>query len=295
MKSYLLIVAMLALLCGTAQADVSLRGNVPPADQAPQSNMGRQLQSGAPSWLQAFIAKTTGALFKEVMKNQVCKSRNYSVAPRKYQRDGAGREIRLVLAGEICGTAAHGGALCQRHQVKGYPSIVFSHPTQGWDDWYGGAHTAEALYEFAAGYLQSDIVHIQSAREFERRVLDGGDFWLVDFYAPWCGPCMQLKPHLRRVSVELRGLAKVAMVDCAADAINGVAIPGGGYDEGPCTGLPQYPYLKAYPRDPRLKAEGAPHRLENPGEAQLHLIEVQSGNYISEDDIVRLADTYGRS
>ena len=39
----------------------------------------------------------------------------------------------------------------------------------------------------------------------------------------------------------------------------------------------------------------ASHRLENPGEVPLHLIEVQSGDYIGEDDIVRLEDTYGRS
>ena len=40
---------------------------------------------------------------------------------------------------------------------------------------------------------------------------------------------------------------------------------------------------------------GAVHRLENPGTDPLHLIEVQSGNYLGEDDIVRLEDTYGRS
>jgi mannose-1-phosphate guanylyltransferase / mannose-6-phosphate isomerase len=40
---------------------------------------------------------------------------------------------------------------------------------------------------------------------------------------------------------------------------------------------------------------GTPHRLENPGKIPLHLIEVQSGSYLGEDDIVRLEDTYGRS
>jgi mannose-1-phosphate guanylyltransferase / mannose-6-phosphate isomerase len=39
---------------------------------------------------------------------------------------------------------------------------------------------------------------------------------------------------------------------------------------------------------------GAQHRLENPGRIPLHLIEVQSGSYLGEDDIVRLEDTYGR-
>jgi len=39
---------------------------------------------------------------------------------------------------------------------------------------------------------------------------------------------------------------------------------------------------------------GAVHRLENPGKVMLNLIEVQSGSYLGEDDIVRLTDTYGR-
>jgi mannose-1-phosphate guanylyltransferase/mannose-1-phosphate guanylyltransferase/mannose-6-phosphate isomerase len=40
---------------------------------------------------------------------------------------------------------------------------------------------------------------------------------------------------------------------------------------------------------------GTEHRLENPGKIPLHLIEVQSGSYLGEDDIVRLEDSYGRS
>ncbi len=39
---------------------------------------------------------------------------------------------------------------------------------------------------------------------------------------------------------------------------------------------------------------GARHRLENPGKVPLHLIEVQSGSYLGEDDIVRFDDVYGR-
>ena len=39
---------------------------------------------------------------------------------------------------------------------------------------------------------------------------------------------------------------------------------------------------------------GAVHRIENPGTEVLQIIEVQSGGYLGEDDIVRLDDTYGR-
>jgi mannose-1-phosphate guanylyltransferase/mannose-6-phosphate isomerase len=39
---------------------------------------------------------------------------------------------------------------------------------------------------------------------------------------------------------------------------------------------------------------GTTHRLENPGKVALHLIEVQSGSYLGEDDIVRFEDVYKR-
>ena len=39
---------------------------------------------------------------------------------------------------------------------------------------------------------------------------------------------------------------------------------------------------------------GIQHRLENPGQVQLEMIEVQSGSYLGEDDIVRFDDVYGR-
>lgn len=40
---------------------------------------------------------------------------------------------------------------------------------------------------------------------------------------------------------------------------------------------------------------GQTHRLANPGKVPLEIIEVQSGSYLGEDDIVRFVDTYGRS
>ncbi len=39
---------------------------------------------------------------------------------------------------------------------------------------------------------------------------------------------------------------------------------------------------------------GATHRIENPGKVALHIVEVQSGSYLGEDDIVRIEDSYGR-
>jgi len=40
---------------------------------------------------------------------------------------------------------------------------------------------------------------------------------------------------------------------------------------------------------------GAAHRIENPGDVKMIFIEVQRGDYLGEDDIVRLQDDFGRS
>ncbi len=40
---------------------------------------------------------------------------------------------------------------------------------------------------------------------------------------------------------------------------------------------------------------GEAHSLENPGRIPLELIEIQSGSYLGEDDIIRMADIYGRA
>lgn len=40
---------------------------------------------------------------------------------------------------------------------------------------------------------------------------------------------------------------------------------------------------------------GTVHRLENPGRIPLAIVEIQTGSYLGEDDIVRLGDTYGRA
>ena len=38
-----------------------------------------------------------------------------------------------------------------------------------------------------------------------------------------------------------------------------------------------------------------PHRLSNPGSEDLEIIEVQTGDYLGEDDIERIEDQYGRA
>ncbi len=100
-------------------------------------------------------------------------------------------------------------------------------------------------------------------------VVDAGDRFLVNHIMVKPGGRLSLQVHQHRAEhwVVVEGTARVT---CGEN----VSI----LNENESTYIPP----------------GAKHRLENPGEALLRLIEVQSGHYLGEDDVVRLDDAYGR-
>jgi mannose-1-phosphate guanylyltransferase/mannose-6-phosphate isomerase len=50
-----------------------------------------------------------------------------------------------------------------------------------------------------------------------------------------------------------------------------------------------------FPNESAYIKRGSKHRVSNPGKMDLHLIEVQCGDYLGEDDIIRFADDFGRA
>lgn len=65
----------------------------------------------------------------------------------------------------------------------------------------------EALYG-----SNSDVVEL-TAGNFDSKVIQSEEIWLVEFYAPWCGHCQSLAPEWKKAATALKGIIKVGAVD----------------------------------------------------------------------------------
>ncbi|UKZ80332.1 hypothetical protein TrVFT333_008090 [Trichoderma virens FT-333] len=67
-------------------------------------------------------------------------------------------------------------------------------------------------------YTQNSPVLQVDAKSYDRLIAKSNHTSIVEFYAPWCGHCQNLKPAYEKAAKNLDGLAKVAAVDCDDDA-----------------------------------------------------------------------------
>ncbi|CAI5702317.1 hypothetical protein KXD40_005188 [Peronospora effusa] len=64
-----------------------------------------------------------------------------------------------------------------------------------------------------AAYGPKDSVVTLTEKNFEKEVLQSNDYWLVEFYAPWCGHCKQLEPEYKTAAKKLKKHARLGAVD----------------------------------------------------------------------------------
>ncbi|XP_069841290.1 dnaJ homolog subfamily C member 10 [Dendropsophus ebraccatus] len=103
--------------------------------------------------------------------------------------------------------------LCNMHNIRAYPTTVVFNQSNIHE--YEGHHSAEQILEFIEDLRNPSVVTLTPAN-FKGLVKERSreEIWMVDYYAPWCGPCQALMPEWKRMARQLNGLINVGSVDC---------------------------------------------------------------------------------
>ncbi|KAK5980667.1 DnaJ domain and thioredoxin-containing protein [Trichostrongylus colubriformis] len=108
---------------------------------------------------------------------------------------------------------------CRQQSVSAYPSIrlypatkkqrwlqpFYDYPQNMW-------RNSDTIERWVFGMLPSLVTSL--GNDYWQTVLDSDEPWLVDFFAPWCGHCVQFAPVFEQIAKVLDGKVKLGKVDC---------------------------------------------------------------------------------
>ncbi|CAG2056238.1 unnamed protein product [Timema podura] len=77
----------------------------------------------------------------------------------------------------------------------------------------GYSKTARSLFHWLFNFLPSPVLELNPST-FNDHVMMDKDVWLVDFFAPWCGHCVEFAPVFHVIAQNLQGVVKAGKVDC---------------------------------------------------------------------------------
>ncbi|XP_013887026.1 dnaJ homolog subfamily C member 10 [Austrofundulus limnaeus] len=127
--------------------------------------------------------------------------------------------------------------LCQSQGVRAYPEIRLYSTKQPeryttYNGWHRDAHS---LRSWALSALPRASVDL-TPDTFRSQVLSGRGHWVLDFYAPWCGPCQHFAPEFEVLARMLKGTVRSGKMDCQVH-----------YQTCQSAGVTAYPTVRFYP------------------------------------------------
>ncbi|KAG8198254.1 hypothetical protein JTE90_021511 [Oedothorax gibbosus] len=100
---------------------------------------------------------------------------------------------------------------CSSIFIQKFPTFLLFKPGGSYEFHYGRI-TAYEVARFTREALSSQVQTLTP--DHFPKVIESAEAWFIDFFAPWCPPCMQLLPHWRKASQTSGHLVKFGTVDC---------------------------------------------------------------------------------
>lgn len=109
-------------------------------------------------------------------------------------------------------------SLCQRYNIHAYPTTMFFNRSES--EPFRGTHSSSEIIEFIQDMVTPIVIKL-SEKDFYDKVgnKSSTELWLVDFYAPWCGPCQELAHQWRKLAKMVSEIPNVhiGQVDCTVE------------------------------------------------------------------------------
>ncbi|KAK7081976.1 DnaJ subfamily C member 10 [Halocaridina rubra] len=106
--------------------------------------------------------------------------------------------------------------LCTRFNIRQYPTTILYNQSVPHE--YRGYHTAAQIVEFVKDTLNPAVIALDHEK-FQKYVANKpvGETWVVDYFANWCGHCINMAPEYRRFARMVANIPElnVASIDCA--------------------------------------------------------------------------------
>ncbi|KAG8196475.1 hypothetical protein JTE90_012293 [Oedothorax gibbosus] len=151
----------------------------------------------------------------------------------------------LVKVGAV--NADQHQSLGQKYEIRGFPTIKIFSSNKNKPKDFQGPRTAQGMVDELFKELKiqvqdrlggkksggkssgggsksrkegdpKDVIELTDSN-FQEKVLDSNDMWLVEFYAPWCGHCQRLAPHWQEAATELKGKVKLGALDATVHTV----------------------------------------------------------------------------